>query len=694
MARSLTFTIEGEIDTIVFVEEGDFDGDGFTDLRFTVSVDESDGTTADLRGLFWDVADDDTSGWSVWPDESPDVTDEAFGLNDVTDLGNGANMKGKITNKGKGFDAGVEIGSQGIGKNDIQSTTFVITGDGEDLTLDDIGGMRFGVRLTSYGEIDGPRDGSLKIAGIAPNAPDAINDALTTDEDTAASLNILDNDTDADGDPLTVTSIEGGDVGVQYSFTSDGGRDALITVNADGSMSVDPNGNFEDLSTGDTDTFTLTYHISDGDGGTDCAEVVVTIEGVNDAPIANADAFFVESGDTVLVDVAANDTDVDGTVDPTTMVFSGAAGTAVLSGGQLSYTAQDIGGDTSDDSFDDAFTYTISDNEGLASAPGDITAQVIDPLLESDAEAAAAGTNGQNLSLSLSTEDRTYNTSSFYDLDIITGSVDQAVNVSFVIDGSASVEFFDAGAYAQQVQAVQNAINALRIDFAANPDADVEVQLIQFSSGANAETYDLYDGALDSVATGTPLATYQDGGSTNYEAALDEAVSFFTDQGGDDNFMLFASDGEPNQPSSSFSEFTDEVAQLEALNVDRTAVGFGGASAPALDAVDSDGDATLVATAAQLGDVFSGAALFPADLLDFSLQVNGVEVADEGDLIDLGGGDFSLDGVLINLDNTHLATNNVTATAAFDTDNDGDADEFRFVETIIDGTDGSDILFA
>ncbi|MHA6347372.1 Ig-like domain-containing protein [Roseivivax sp. CAU 1761] len=689
MARTLAFTVSGDIDTHIFVEEGDFDGDGFTDLRFTVSLDESGGKTGDLRGLFWDAAGDDTTGWGVWAPGSPDVTDEDFRANKVSDLGNGANMNGKITNKGKKFDAGVELGTPGIGKDDIKTTSFVVTAGSQDLTLDDIGGMRFGVRITSFGEIGGSREGSLKIAGVAPHAPDALDDALTTDEDSVGMINILANDSDDDGDPLTVTAIEGGTVGVPYLVTSDGGRDALVTVAADGSMSVDPSGNFEDLTTGETDTFTLIYHISDGAGGTDCAEIAVTIEGVNDAPVANPDVFFVEPGDHALVDVAANDTDVDGMVDPTTMLFFGAAGLAVTLVDKLSYHAPDIGGDLVDDSFNDTFIYTIEDLEGLASAPGDVTAKVIDPLIETDVDAAAAASNGQLLSLSLETEDRTFNTSSHYDLSIVAGSVDQAVNVSFVIDGSGSVS---GAQYNQQRLAVQNAINDLRASFAANPDADVEVQLVQFASSASAASYDLFSSVLDNVASGTPISS-QLGGATNYEAALDLAVDFFTGQGGDDNFMLFASDGLPNVPSTSFANFTDEVAELEALNVDRTAVGFGGASAAALNAVDSGGNATIVATAADLGDVFAGAALFPADLLDFSLKVDGTEVADETDLIPLGGGDYALAGFLTGLDNTHLATNTVEAVAQFDTDNDGMADETRTATTVIDGTDGSDVLF-
>ena len=58
-----------------------------------------------------------------------------------------------------------------------------------------------------------------------------------------------------------------------------------FTVNADGSYSFDPNGDFEELAVGETATTTLTYTVSDGEGGTDVATVTVTVEGVNDAPI-------------------------------------------------------------------------------------------------------------------------------------------------------------------------------------------------------------------------------------------------------------------------------------------------------------------------------------------------------------------------------------------------------------------------
>ncbi|MGB3189234.1 MAG: VCBS domain-containing protein, partial [Limnoraphis sp.] len=70
------------------------------------------------------------------------------------------------------------------------------------------------------------------------------------------------------------------DVGNQITLASG----ALLTLNADGSYNYDPNGQFEALNDGETDTDTFSYTVDDGNGGTDTATVNVTIDGVNDVP--------------------------------------------------------------------------------------------------------------------------------------------------------------------------------------------------------------------------------------------------------------------------------------------------------------------------------------------------------------------------------------------------------------------------
>ncbi|HRW73687.1 MAG TPA: cadherin-like domain-containing protein, partial [Ottowia sp.] len=104
------------------------------------------------------------------------------------------------------------------------------------------------------------------------DAPDAVDDgtqaapAVTVNEDTAATgINVLGNDSDPDGDPLSVTAASS--------------PNGTVTINADGTLNFTPAANFN----GDT---TITYTVSDGHGGSDTATVYVHVTAVNDAPDA------------------------------------------------------------------------------------------------------------------------------------------------------------------------------------------------------------------------------------------------------------------------------------------------------------------------------------------------------------------------------------------------------------------------
>ncbi len=78
-----------------------------------------------------------------------------------------------------------------------------------------------------------------------------------------------------------------------------------MTVNPDGTLEYTPDPDYN----GDD---TITYEISDGNGGTDTAEVAVTVNPVNDDPVAVDDADTTALNTPVVIDVLANDTDVDG----------------------------------------------------------------------------------------------------------------------------------------------------------------------------------------------------------------------------------------------------------------------------------------------------------------------------------------------------------------------------------------------
>ena len=63
-----------------------------------------------------------------------------------------------------------------------------------------------------------------------------------------------------------------------------GSNGGLFSISSTGQVTFDPNGEFEALAAGETDTTTLSYQISDGEGGFDTATITVTIGGDNDAP--------------------------------------------------------------------------------------------------------------------------------------------------------------------------------------------------------------------------------------------------------------------------------------------------------------------------------------------------------------------------------------------------------------------------
>lgn len=168
--KLLSFVI-GDVDPKVSVTVREVTAGRNTALQFDVAV-TGKTKTADLRGVFFTVAkpsraeDLEITGRHV----GEYATDED-GLTKVT---NDVTMAGTH----KTFNVGVEIGSQGIGKDDIQSTTFVVAAEGSNLGLDFVMLQDFGIRLTSVGDVGGKRGDSLKLTGSSPKAGSDGDDTL------------------------------------------------------------------------------------------------------------------------------------------------------------------------------------------------------------------------------------------------------------------------------------------------------------------------------------------------------------------------------------------------------------------------------------------------------------------------------------------------------------------------------------
>jgi hypothetical protein len=169
------------------------------------------------------------------------------------------------------------------------------------------------------------------------DAPQALGGAVSTDEDTALEIEVMANDSDPDGDLLTLDSV------TQPSH-------GTVMTNGD-TATYTPAANFHG-----EDSFT--YAISDGRGGTSTATISIVVAPVNDTPLAEDDSAFTDEDVAATIAVLANDSDPDG--DALTIQAAGqpAHGTVTSSGADITYLP--------DEGFNgvDTFEYSVSDGSG------------------------------------------------------------------------------------------------------------------------------------------------------------------------------------------------------------------------------------------------------------------------------------------------------------------------------------------
>jgi VCBS repeat-containing protein len=152
------------------------------------------------------------------------------------------------------------------------------------------------------------------------DAPVANADSVSTAEDTPVTFDVRTNDTDVDGDSLTVTQINGTAISVGSPVTITGGS---ISLEADGRLTYTPTGNFNGSPS-------FNYTISDGHGGTSTATANLTVTAVNDAPIATITPATLSATEGVSLDLKANGlsiSDVDANGGSVTVTLSVGEGT-------------------------------------------------------------------------------------------------------------------------------------------------------------------------------------------------------------------------------------------------------------------------------------------------------------------------------------------------------------------------------
>jgi alkaline phosphatase len=213
----------------------------------------------------------------------------------------------------------------------------------------------------TYRANDGTVDSPPATVTITVNAvnddPVANNDTATTNEDTGVTISVLGNDSDPDGDTLTVSGVTQGANG----SVANNGTDVTYT----------PNANFFG-----SDSFT--YTANDGKVNSSPATVTVTVEAVNDKPAANNDSATTQVDTPATIAVLANDTDADGDTLTVTNLTPPANGTATLNPDKtVTYTPK------AGFSGIDSFTYTANDGT-IDSDVSTVTMTVTVPTLFSD----------------------------------------------------------------------------------------------------------------------------------------------------------------------------------------------------------------------------------------------------------------------------------------------------------------------
>ncbi|WP_373366604.1 tandem-95 repeat protein [Vibrio parahaemolyticus] len=193
------------------------------------------------------------------------------------------------------------------------------------------------------------------------DAPNAENDVITTEEDTAVTIDVLVNDSDVEGDVLSIQSA---------SVPSEQGSVDIV----DGKLVFTPAENFNGEAT-------ITYIVTDGDL-TDEAKVTVTVKPVNDSPVAVDDTVSTQEDTVVTIDVLTNDTDVDG--DKLSIESASVPkeqGTVEVVDGKLVFTpAENFNGDAE-------ITYTVTDGELTDEAKVTVTVNPVNdaPTIKVDA---------------------------------------------------------------------------------------------------------------------------------------------------------------------------------------------------------------------------------------------------------------------------------------------------------------------
>ncbi|MFQ3234703.1 MAG: hypothetical protein ACI9C4_000254, partial [Paraglaciecola sp.] len=205
--------------------------------------------------------------------------------------------------------------------------------------------------------------GGVAVVNQGNQLPVANNDTAELLWNMSITIDVLNNDTDADNDMLEVSS-------ASASFGE-------VIVNNDNTITYTPNLNYAGNDT-------IDYGISDSQGGSDSAQVMVTVK-PNRAPVAQNDEITIDGSTPVDINVLSNDSDIDG--DTLTIELATAqSGQVAVNDNRLTYTAGNFIGE-------DVIIYTINDGQG-GQASGTLTVTITGPIVVKVKNTSSGGGSG------------------------------------------------------------------------------------------------------------------------------------------------------------------------------------------------------------------------------------------------------------------------------------------------------------
>ena len=561
--------------------------------------------------------------------DPPVATDDSYATNEDTAVG--GNVVTDDTGSGVDFDVDSGLRPSATLVDNVTNGTLVLNTDGSFTYAPDPnfnGTDTFTYTITDDpGAVSNTATVTINVADIN-DPPVATDNAYTTDEDVAATGNVVVDDTGAG-----VDSDIDGTLAPNATVVS-GVTNGTLTLNPDGSFIYTPSLNYFG---GDS----FTYTVTDDDGATsNTATVSITINDVNDPPIATDNSYVTDqdvaiSGNAVSDDTGAGvDSDVDGTLVPNATVSTGVSNGSLIFNSDGSFTYTPSGGFTGVDSF----TYTVTDDDGGVSSPATVTIVVNAPPTATDNdyvtdEDTAVGGNvvtddtGDGVD---SDSDGTLVPNATLVADVTNGTLVLNADGSFTYTPDADFNGTDSFTYTvtdddgaisntATVTITVNDVNdppvATDNDYTTDEDTAATGNVVTDDTGDGVDSDS--DGTL--VPNATLVADVTDG---TLVLNPDGSFTYTPDPGfnGSDSFTYTVTDDDGATSNTATVTFTVNDVNDPPIATDNdyttdedTAVGGNVVTDDTGDGVDSDSDGTLVPNATLVADVSDGTLTLNAD---------------------------------------------------------------------------------